>query len=236
MKAINYIFSFVLALAMFSCAAKQRSDQEPGQDKKGKIQPSSLTVEPDAFSAAEKAKLDTATFAAGCFWCTEAVFERVKGVKSVISGYAGGTEPNPSYEKVSSGTTNYAESVEVYYDPQEVTYQTLLKVFFADHDPTQLNRQGPDVGKQYRSAIFYHNQQQKQEAEAYIQKLTKEGTYDKPIVTQVNPYDKFYEAEDYHQNYYEHNPGNPYIINVTKPKVENFEKHFKELLKPGVSS
>lgn len=228
MKTIKHIFSLITLFFLFSCASQSQDSKDTG------IAPSSFTVEPVALS--DKTNLDTATFASGCFWCTEAVFERVKGVKSVISGYSGGQEANPTYQQVSAGATHHAEAVEVYYDPNEVTYQTLLEVFFATHDPTQLNRQGPDVGEQYRSAIFYHNPKQKQAAEAYMQKLDQSGKYEKPIVTQINAYDKFYEAEAYHQNYYEHNPGNPYIISVTKPKVVKFEKNFKSLLKKEVNS
>lgn len=227
MRALFYLFSMTLMWVFVSCAAKQ---------KDGNIESSSFTVEPTALSQEDKAQLDTATFASGCFWCTEAVFERVKGVKSVVSGYAGGKQPNPTYELVSAGKTDHAESVQVYYDPEQVSYHTLLEVFFATHDPTQLNRQGPDIGEQYRSAIFYHNMEQKEAATTYIQTLGQSGKYEKSIVTEINPYSEFYEAEDYHQNYYEHHPENPYIINVTKPKVEKFEKEFKDLLKKEVSS
>ncbi len=228
MKTLSYVWAVMFAWVFTACASNQQNNQ---------IEASSFTVEPAALSAEAKSSLDTATFAGGCFWCTEAIFERVKGVKSVISGYAGGEEPNPTYEQVSAGNSNHAESIQIYYNPEEVSYATLLEVFFlAAHDPTQLNRQGPDVGKQYRSAIFYHSQQQKEEAEAYMQELSESGQYNKPIVTQLNAYDTFYEAEDYHQNYYEHHPENPYIINVTKPKVEKFEKKYKDLLKKEVSS
>lgn len=227
MKVLSYVFSITLMWLLVSCATKQKDKH---------IEASSFTVEPIALSQDDKAQLDTATFASGCFWCTEAVFERVKGVKSVVSGYAGGDQPNPTYELVSAGQTDHAESVQVYYDPEQVSYQTLLEVFFATHDPTQLNRQGPDIGKQYRSAIFFHDEEQKEAATAYMQELDRSGKYEKPVVTEINLYTEFYEAEDYHQNYYEHHPENPYIINVTKPKVEKFEKQFKDLLKKEVSS
>ena len=177
-------------------------------------------------------ELDTATFAGGCFWCTEAYFERVEGVKKVISGYSGGTTPNPTYQEVSAGRTNYAEAVEVYFDPNEVSYQTLLQVFFATMDPTQLNRQGPDIGEQYRSVVFFHDQQQQNLAQEYIQKLSESGKYNKPIVTKVQPYERFYVAEDYHQDYYELNPRDPYVRQVARPKVEKLEKEYQELLKP----
>jgi len=176
--------------------------------------------------------LETATFASGCFWCTEAVFERVKGVNKVLSGYAGGKEKNPTYEQVSAGQTGHAESVQVYYDPKVVTYPELLEVFFATHDPTTLNRQGPDIGKQYRSAIFFRNTTEQQQAQDYIKKLDATGKYKNRIVTEVKPFTAFYTAENYHQDYYVHNPDNPYIISVTQPKVLKFEKEFKHKLKP----
>ena len=175
--------------------------------------------------------LDTATFAGGCFWCTEAYFERVRGVQKVVSGYSGGTSPNPTYKDVSAGKTDYAEAVEVYYDPNVVSYQKLLQVFFATMDPTQLNRQGPDIGEQYRSIVFFHNPKQEKEAKEYIAKLTASGQYDKPIVTTVEPYEKFYVAEDYHQDYYRINPKDPYVRSVARPKVKKFEKEYQDLLK-----
>lgn len=176
-------------------------------------------------------KLDTATFAGGCFWCTEAYFERVKGVKLVVSGYSGGTSPNPTYKQVSAGKTDHAESIQLYYDSTEVGYGELLKVFFATMDPTQLNRQGPDVGAQYRSIVFYHNQRQQQQAQDYIEHLEASGQYSSPVVTTVEPYRRFYLAEDYHQDYYRLNPNDPYVRSVTRPKVKKFEKEFQAMLK-----
>lgn len=175
--------------------------------------------------------LDTATFAGGCFWCTEAYFERVRGVKKVVSGYSGGTTPNPTYKDVSAGKTDYAEAVEIYYDPSMVSYKKLLQVFFATMDPTQLNRQGPDVGEQYRSVVFYHNDRQKKQATEYIGQLKESGEFNKPIVTLVEPYRKFYIAEDYHQDYYRINPNDPYVRSVARPKVKKFEKEYQDLLK-----
>jgi peptide-methionine (S)-S-oxide reductase len=172
-----------------------------------------------------------ATFAGGCFWCTEAYFERLKGVEQVISGYAGGEEQNPTYQQVSYGQTGHAEGVQVYYDPEQITYQQLLEVFFATHDPTTLNRQGPDVGKQYRSVVFYSNEEEKQMAEAYIASLTKSERYENKIVTEVQPLHKFWVAEEYHQDYYINNPRDPYVLSVAKPKVEKFEKEYKNWLK-----
>jgi peptide-methionine (S)-S-oxide reductase len=179
-----------------------------------------------ASSAAE----DTAVFAGGCFWGIEAVFEHVKGVKQAISGYAGGQLANPTYEQVSSGDTGHAESVEVIYDPAQVSYGKLLQIFFSvAHDPTQLNRQGPDHGTQYRSAIFYRNPQQQRVAESYIKQLTDAKTFSRPIVTQVAKLNGFYEAEDYHQNYLENHPNQLYIVINDKPKVAALKKEFPDI-------
>jgi peptide-methionine (S)-S-oxide reductase len=173
-------------------------------------------------------KLDTASFGEGCFWCTEAVFERLKGVKSVVSGYAGGTVAN---DEVCTGTTGHAETCQIIYDPNEISYQELLIVFFRTHDPTTLNRQGADVGTQYRSVIFYHNEKQKELAEFAKKRINEEKLYDKPVVTEIAPFTKFYKAEDYHQNYYDKNPDQGYCAFVIAPKVEKFEKLFKDKLK-----
>jgi peptide-methionine (S)-S-oxide reductase len=165
----------------------------------------------------------------------EAVFERVKGVKSVVSGYAGGNQPDPTYQQVAAGQTDYAESVQVFYDPNEVTYQELLEVFFGTHDPTQLNRQGPDVGEQYRSEVFFHDQRQQQLTLDYMEQLAQSGKYEDEIVTRLSPLEEFYVAEDYHQNYYEHNPNDRYIVNIAVPKIKKFKKNFPNLLKEDVS-
>jgi peptide-methionine (S)-S-oxide reductase len=175
--------------------------------------------------------LQTATLAGGCFWCLEAVFDDVKGVHSVESGYAGGMTVNPSYRDVCSGMTGHAEVVQVHFDPSVVSYRDLLNVFFAIHDPTTLNRQGADVGTQYRSAIFYHDDEQKATAEALIKELNEQKIWDRPIVTEVVPFDKFYIAEDYHQEYFARNPYQPYCMAVVAPKVSKFRKHFLEMLK-----
>jgi methionine-S-sulfoxide reductase len=173
---------------------------------------------------------DTAVFAGGCFWGVEAVFDHVKGVKQAISGYAGGQLANPTYEQVSTGDTGHAESVEVIYDPAQVSYGKLLQIFFSvAHDPTQLNRQGPDHGTQYRSAIFYRNAQQQRVAESYIKQLTDAKTFSRPIVTQVAKLNGFYEAEDYHQNYLENHPNQLYIVINDKPKVAALKKEFAEI-------
>jgi peptide-methionine (S)-S-oxide reductase len=175
--------------------------------------------------------LMTATLAGGCFWCLEAVFDQVKGVESVESGYAGGHVQNPSYRAVCNGDTGHAEVVQIHYDGNVVSYQDLLNVFFGIHDPTTLNRQGADVGTQYRSAIFYHNEEQKNIAEQLIRDLEMQKLFDNPIVTEVVPLDKFYMAEDYHQEYFANNPYQPYCMAVVSPKVSKFRKHYQDLLK-----
>lgn len=175
--------------------------------------------------------LQTATLAGGCFWCLEVVFDEVKGVQDVESGYAGGRTVNPSYRAVCNGDTGHAEVVQIHFDPGIVSYRDLLNVFFAIHDPTSLNRQGADVGTQYRSAIFYHNDDQKMVAEELIESLNSQKIWDKPIVTELSPLDKFYMAEDYHQEYFARNPYQPYCQAVVAPKLSKFRKHFLELLK-----
>jgi peptide-methionine (S)-S-oxide reductase len=176
-------------------------------------------------------KTDTATFASGCFWCVEAVFQELKGVISVTSGYIGGKIINPSYREVCSGFTGHAEACEIVYDPTLITYDELLEVFWSSHDPTTLNRQGADQGTQYRSAIFYHNNKQKVLAEAYKAKLNQEQAFDKPIVTEISPATVFYKAEDYHQNYFNENGDAPYCTFVIVPKLEKFRKIFQDKLK-----
>lgn len=173
-----------------------------------------------------------AYFASGCFWCVEAIFESVKGVREAVSGYSGGYDQSPTYSEVSSGQTGHAETVAVFYNPQEVDYATLLKVFFGSHDPTTLNRQGPDRGTQYRSAIFYQTPAEKKQAENYIYRLNQLGTYPNPIITEVVPFKKFFIAEAYHQDYEKNHPNNPYIRNVSLPRLRLFQSKFKELLKP----
>lgn len=174
--------------------------------------------------------VDTAVFAGGCFWGIEAVFEHIKGVQSAVSGYTGGRTPSPSYEDVSTGSTGHAESVRVVYDPSVVSYGQLLQVFFSvAHDPTQLDRQGPDHGTQYRSAIFYRTKEQQQAAEAYVKQLTAAKTFAKPIVTQIVPLARFYPAEDYHQDYMVHHPDQPYIVYNDAPKVAHLKQRFPQL-------
>lgn len=174
---------------------------------------------------------DIATFANGCFWCTEAIFEQLKGVVKVTSGYMGGNTPNPTYETVSSGTTGYAECLQIMYDSTIITYDELLEVFWETHDPTTLNRQGADIGTQYRSAVFYHNPTQQSKAEHYKNALNTSGVYSKPVVTEITRASKFYPAEDYHQSYYRNNTNAPYCRAVITPKTEKFRKVFKSKLK-----
>ncbi|WP_162428109.1 peptide-methionine (S)-S-oxide reductase MsrA [Pontibacter pudoricolor] len=179
--------------------------------------------------------MEIATFGNGCFWCTEAVFQQLKGVEKVASGYAGGHVENPTYEQVCSATTGHAEVLQITYDPQQISYEELLRVFWETHDPTTLNRQGNDVGPQYRSVIFYHNEEQKQLAEKYKLALEESGAFDDPIVTTIEPLTNYYPAEKYHQDYFLRNGSQPYCAFVVRPKVEKFRKVFKDKLKPEYS-
>ena len=179
----------------------------------------------------ENANLETATLAAGCFWCVEAVFDDLKGVEDVVSGYSGGHTENPTYQEICSQTTGHAEVVQIKFDPEELSFADLLRVFFTVHDPTQLNRQGNDDGPSYRSAIFYHDDEQKRVAEEIIKEFADEDIYDKPIVTEVTAFDKFWPAESYHQEYFANNPGQPYCAAVVAPKVAKFRQKFTNRLK-----
>ena len=173
---------------------------------------------------------EKATFGSGCFWCTEAVFQQLRGVESVQSGYSGGELADPTYEQVCSGRTGHAEVVQITYDPAEISFDELLKVFWQTHDPTTLNCQGHDVGTQYRSAIFYHTDAQRSTAEAYKQQLDAAGTFGAPIVTEITPFKSFYLAENYHHNYFNLNPAQSYCAVVIRPKVEKLKKEFAEML------
>ena len=219
MKLFSTLTLALTSVFFVCCAAKQNNEEAKNLSESAVI------------DAATAAKLDTAYFASGCFWCTEAVFERVNGVVDVVSGYSGGTIDNPTYEMVGAGLTNYAEAVRIAYDPSVVTYELLVEFFYASHDPTTLNRQGPDVGKQYRSAIFYRTEAEKKAATDRKDYLDKSGKYESKIVTQIVPFTKFYVAEDYHQNYYELHPNQPYVYSVSRPKVEKFVKQYKDYLK-----
>ncbi|MBK7883387.1 MAG: peptide-methionine (S)-S-oxide reductase MsrA [Chitinophagaceae bacterium] len=174
---------------------------------------------------------DTATFGTGCFWCTEAIFQQLDGVIKVTSGYSGGQVKNPTYKEVCAGTTGHAECLNIVYDPAKITFDELLEIFWQTHDPTTLNRQGGDVGTQYRSVIFYHNDEQKAKSEKYKTELDKSGAFENPIVTTLEPAATFYPAEDYHQNYYNNNGSQGYCQMVIRPKVEKFKKVFKDKLK-----
>jgi peptide-methionine (S)-S-oxide reductase len=176
-------------------------------------------------------KQEIATFGSGCFWCTETIFRKLKGVESAISGYSGGTKANPTYKEVCTGETGHAEVVQVTFDPSIISYKELLEIFWKTHNPTTLNRQGDDIGTQYRSVIFYHNAEQKKLAEEYKSKLDTANIFDVPIVTEITPFTNFFRAENYHQDYYEHNKIQPYCNLVITPKVEKFKKVFGSKLK-----
>jgi peptide-methionine (S)-S-oxide reductase len=227
MKKRTWIFALLGGIAMFSWLTGGAMQNEAEAAEKGKPFPD------PAVDAVEEKNLTTATavFAGGCFWCTEAVCERVVGVKKVVSGYAGDTADKADYKKVSMGATNHAEVIEVTYDPKRISYGKLLKVFFAAaHDPTQLNKQGPDWGKQYRSAIFYANDEQRKVAEAYIRQLDAAGVFNKKIVTTLEKLEKFYPAEDYHQDFVKNNPNHGYVVVNALPKVGKLKKVAPELV------
>ena len=211
------IFLTLISFGFLGCQNKTSNAQSESNDDKGV----NINMQ----------NLQTATFGSGCFWCTEAIFERLSGVVKVESGYSGGKVENPTYEEVCNGTTGHAEVTQITYDSSIISYDELLEVFWKTHDPTTLNRQGNDAGTQYRSVIFYHNQEQKVLAEKYRAELDKSGSWDNPIVTEISPFTKFYPAEDYHQDYYANNPNQGYCAFVIAPKVEKFEKVFKNKLK-----
>ncbi len=218
------IFVFYLMLgAMFSVEACDGASKE----KSTSFSEDSAV---EGLNASQLEKMDTATLAGGCFWCVEAAFEQINGVYEVVSGYSGGNEKNPTYSEVSRGATGHAEAVQVYYDPEKLSYQKILEIFFVAHDPTQLNRQGPDVGKQYRSAIYYHDEKQRKTAESLISSMTEEKVFSKEIVSQLEPLDKFWVAEEYHQDYAERNPQDGYIQGVSLPKVKKVKKAFPDLI------
>lgn len=215
MKTWTHFTAVIFILVMVaSCSAKKT----PG-------------VKPQTLTAEQAGKLDTAYVASGCFWCVEEVYQRVKGVKEAVSGYSGGTQPNPTYEEVSRGRTDHAESVMILYDPQQVTYQQLVQVYFNSQDPTQVNGQGPDHGSQYRSIIFYQTAEEKQIAQEEKQKLADSGKYEKPIAANIMKFNTFYKAEDYHQEYFTKHPNHPYIRSESRPRVERFMKAMPDILK-----
>lgn len=228
MKYLKLITLAAVTLISTSCQSNAKENK--------KAETAEMEV-PTATGTAEKmpqdlSKYETAYFASGCFWCVEAIFESVKGVQEVVSGYAGGTEENPTYEQVGGGFTSHAEAVKVYYDPKVISFTALVQVFFGSHDPTTLNRQGPDRGPQYRSVAFYKNAEEKEIIDSYIGALTAQNVYEgTPITTEVTAFTKFYDAEDYHQDYEKKNPNNSYITNVSIPRLNRFKTNFKEYLK-----
>ncbi|RYC53241.1 peptide-methionine (S)-S-oxide reductase MsrA [Flagellimonas olearia] len=226
MKIVKIPFLVLLLLVSTSCQSKTKSNkQEPTQKEQKE------SFELLGLFSEELQNYETAYFASGCFWCVEAIFESVKGVKEVYSGYSGGKKKNPTYEQVGRGLTKHAEAVEVFYDPNVVSFTELVQVFFGSHDPTTLNRQGPDRGAQYRSIAFYKNDTEKKIIEDYIAKLEAANVFGKPIVTEVKAFDKFYRAEDYHQDYEKNHPNNPYVQQVSIPRLNRFKAKFKSYLK-----
>jgi peptide-methionine (S)-S-oxide reductase len=218
-------FLYLPALLFYSIAAFASCSQQPKTD----IMDVFKNTPPEKYVPGNG--IDTATFGGGCFWCVEAQFQLLKGVVKVESGYSGGHVKNPAYREVCNGTTGHAEVTQVYYDPKVISYEQLLEAFWQAHDPTTLNRQGNDVGTQYRSAIFYHNVMQKELAETYKKKLDASGAFSGPIVTEISPFTVFYKAENYHQDYFELNGSQPYCQYVIAPKVEKFKKVFDKKLK-----
>ena len=211
------VFVVISTATLFGCQDKLEKPQLEKNNNKGELM--------------DTTGLQKATFGSGCFWCTEAIFENLKGVHSVVSGYAGGQVQNPSYEEVCNGKTGHAEVTQITYDSSVISFDELLEVFWKTHDPTTLNRQGNDVGPQYRSVIFYHNDEQKKLAEKYKAELDKSGAWDKPIVTEISPLNNYFPAENYHQDYYNNNPNQGYCAFVIAPKLEKFKKVFKDKLK-----
>ncbi len=220
MKRSQAGFFVVMALSIFGCTGTSPADP-----------PRTMARENAVKTMDGKSQFKLATFAGGCFWCTEAIFQRLRGVEKVISGYSGGHVDHPTYEQVCAGKTGHAESIQILYDPSKTTYDELLDVFWRTHDPTTRNRQGNDIGPQYRSVVFYHDGDQKKAAEFYKARLDSERIWDRPIVTEIAPFDKFWPAEDYHQNYYANNSSRQYCAIVITPKIEKFKKIFKDRLK-----
>lgn len=217
----QYLIGLAGAIILMACTNPDKGTQKQSVDLKNNQKSNVM----------ETKNLDTATFGGGCFWCVEAVYQQLNGVLSVASGYAGGQRANPTYEQVCSGATGHAEVVQIVYDTTKISFDELLQVFWTVHDPTTLNRQGADVGTQYRSVVFYHNDHQKETTQTYIEKLNAEHAFNNPVVTEVSPFTAFYKAEDYHQNYYNENQNQPYCSLVIQPKVEKFKKVFGDKLK-----
>lgn len=214
---LKIVFISIISFFGYSSCAQKETDSKTVKEKKMMTN----TV----------AKLDTATFGTGCFWCTEAIFQQLDGVEKVSSGYSGGTLSNPTYEDIGTKTTGHAECLNIVFDANKISFDELLEIFWQTHDPTTLNRQGADIGPQYRSVVFYHNEEQRAKTKSYKAALNKSGAFDKPIVTTLEPFTVFYPAEAYHQNYYLNNTNQGYCQFVIRPKVEKFEKVFKSKLK-----
>ncbi len=220
---LKVLFISIISFAgLTSCAQKDNSG-----NKKNKKMNASTSLS----NSSTPLTMDTATFGTGCFWCTEAIFQQLEGVEKVTSGYSGGTVANPTYEEVCSKTTGHAECLNILYDPKKISFDELLEIFWQTHDPTTLNRQGADSGPQYRSVVFYHNEEQREKTAKYKAELDKSGTFANPIVTTLEPFTIFYPAEDYHQNYYRNNASQGYCQFVIRPKLDKFEKVFKKKLK-----
>ena len=224
MKLFKTYSVTLIALLALSCQSKAKNTvNAPGE--------ASAELSEEVPVHADLQEYETAYFASGCFWCVEAIFESVKGVKEAVSGYAGGAEENPTYEQVSYGRTTHAEAVEVFYDPEKVSFFELVQVFFGSHDPTTLNRQGPDRGPQYRSIAFYKNEEERKIIEQYTKALEESGIYDRPIVTEIKPHTTFWKAEEYHQDYERKHPADSYIRNVSIPRLNRFKENFPDYLK-----
>ena len=217
---LTYATLFFISLLQFSCSGSDGKEQagNPGNHL-------------SKMNTMISAKTDTATFGAGCFWCVEAIFQELEGVQSVVSGYAGGHVKNPSYKEVCTGRTGHAEVAQIVFNPDVISFVELLEVFWQTHDPTTLNRQGADVGTQYRSVVFYHNEEQREQAEFYKKKLNESGAFNNPVITEISLLEDYYPAEDYHQNYFNENADAPYCSAVIRPKLEKFRKAFSEKLK-----
>lgn len=219
--ALAALLTGVAGALIYGGFAKMSEAKPPRGENKQESKPADV----------DPAALEKATFGSGCFWCSEAVFQQLKGVHSVVSGYTGGKVKNPTYEQVCTGLTGHAEVIQITFDPQAISYDELLEVFWQTHDPTTLNQQGADIGTQYRSAIFYHNEKQRELAEHYKQQLEKEHAFRRPIVTEITPFETFYSAEDYHQDYYNSHKSQPYCSAVIRPKVSKVQKVFRDKLK-----
>lgn len=216
------------AAVVFSTACQSKNKAQNNTNSQNQEEVAELLK----LSPQDLSTYETAYFASGCFWCVEAIFESVKGIPEVVSGYAGGSEKNPTYEQVGGGSSSHAEAVKVYYDPEVISFTALVQVFFGSHDPTTLNQQGPDRGTQYRSIAFYKNDDEKKIIDSYIGALKDQNVYEgEPITTEVVKFDKFYDAEDYHQDYEKKHPKNSYITNVSIPRLNRFKKNFGDYLK-----